>query len=845
MASNKDLPKVLVLSFSGLGSQNATGQLVGDLFANWPSDRLLQLYWAHHPKVGVRGIDLANVHPDEVLRQVRLFEPELIYLRPADNHLEYAQLTINICQKVMCPTVTHIMDDWPARQGEKENGAALVELLMQAIKQSSLCLTICREMSEAYRERYGRDFKQFANGVDVNRWDALQGPTTDAPFIVRYCGALADDMQQKSILDIGKVLKSLHQEGLNVRFEIYTMPWFQEVAKTLCDDTDCVVVNDLVNYADYPALLASANALVLAYNFDERSRRYTQYSFANKTPECLASGRPVLVYGPLNIPSVRFVSENDLGWVVMKNDLGELRKALLQIMKSRELAAQKASIARQFIFKHFDLNNIRDDFQSLLQQTLENHAMGLKSFTRDDNVAVDETQVVYEYFRRRKPDHQGMMVDVGAHHGTAFKDFLEDGWQVHGFEPDPTNYAYVSQRYGENPSVTLNQLAVGASTGDELSFYASEQSTGISSLIPFHEGHEEVAKVKTIRLDDYLAATDVAKIDFLKIDTEGFDLRVLEGFDWERFQPDVIECEYEDAKTLKIGYDLYDLGQFLVDRGYTVFISEWLPIVRYGIRHQWRQLNQFPTKNIGGKSWGNFLAFKEAISIQDAEHLFHTVLAQKNPDKVLLEPVAPQATVPSRTQSQSRTGAKAPSKPPQPALPSGAIRNHLRILKGFLSSKAGVLMSLMAGSALLLLNLESFLSGSLMDMAATASALLLVVHLIAYLMERVRFEGQNNTQTERAYGNVQQQITVMQHRLTELDRLSEAESSMRRLQKKVDALSTREATPLADKQSLSMDVKRLAEQIVELSEGLDRVTEQNMDIKRKLPEIVQMIHNTK
>ena len=52
----------------------------------------------------------------------------------------------------------------------------------------------------------------------------------------------------------------------------------------------------------------------------------------------------------------------------------------------------------------------------------------------------------------------------------------------------------------------------------------------------------------------------LSKIDFLKIDVEGLDWNVLKGVPWDRVKPEVIECEFEDAKTLALGHTYRDIA---------------------------------------------------------------------------------------------------------------------------------------------------------------------------------------------------------------------------------------------------------------------------------------------
>jgi hypothetical protein len=65
-----------------------------------------------------------------------------------------------------------------------------------------------------------------------------------------------------------------------------------------------------------------------------------------------------------------------------------------------------------------------------------------------------------------------------------------------------------------------------------------------------------------------------------------------------------------------MGYIFHDLARYLVDKGYTVYVSEWHPIIRYGIRHDWNQLLRYPCELADTKGWGNLLAFRDPIDEQ-------------------------------------------------------------------------------------------------------------------------------------------------------------------------------------------------------------------------------------
>jgi FkbM family methyltransferase len=212
------------------------------------------------------------------------------------------------------------------------------------------------------------------------------------------------------------------------------------------------------------------------------------------------------------------------------------------------------------------------------------------------------------------------MIDVGAHIGTTIAPFMEKDWEIHAFEPDPDNRKRLLSFIKDNKNIKLSTNAVTNKSGLELSFYSSEVSSGISGLSNFHKSHKEIAKVKTITLKDYVRQNSIQEINFLKIDTEGHDLFVLEGFDWiNDSHPEIIICEFEDNKSKDLGYTTKDLIMFLREQEYIITISEWYPIIEYGSKHRWKRFLQ--TENVellDSNSWGNLIAIKQVKNLQQS-----------------------------------------------------------------------------------------------------------------------------------------------------------------------------------------------------------------------------------
>jgi FkbM family methyltransferase len=165
-----------------------------------------------------------------------------------------------------------------------------------------------------------------------------------------------------------------------------------------------------------------------------------------------------------------------------------------------------------------------------------------------------EDRRLAELLRRRR---RGFYIDVGAWHpekDSTTKYFYDRGWRGINVEPHPTFFAMLER---ERPrDINLN-VALGDRPGDEAFTLVGE--TGLSTFEkPFAasaerwvlENREEPAVVTTVpvritTLAD-ICRTNVPagmEIDFLKIDVEGWEDRVLRGADWDAYRPNILVIE--------------------------------------------------------------------------------------------------------------------------------------------------------------------------------------------------------------------------------------------------------------------------------------------------------------
>ncbi len=211
------------------------------------------------------------------------------------------------------------------------------------------------------------------------------------------------------------------------------------------------------------------------------------------------------------------------------------------------------------------------------------------------------------------------MIDVGAHFGTSFRSYLNLGWRVVAFEPDSTKHDKLKP-YQANPLFTFYPAAVAENPRENVQFYTSPESTGIASLVPFRSSHQPSETVAVTTLRHELPKLGINAIDYLKIDTEGYDLQVLQGHDWE-IKPEIIMCEFDEIKTRPQGFGHHKIGELLLSHGYVVYCSQWAPLVKYGSGHAWHSISHYPCDLHHPDAWGNYIAIRLDANLDTMETL--------------------------------------------------------------------------------------------------------------------------------------------------------------------------------------------------------------------------------
>lgn len=137
--------------------------------------------------------------------------------------------------------------------------------------------------------------------------------------------------------------------------------------------------------------------------------------------------------------------------------------------------------------------------------------------------------------------------DIGANQGQSIERFKKIFFKptIHAFEPIKFEFDKLKNKYQNDPNVILNNFAVG-DVVDIKDFFITAK-TGNSSFNKISKNTEwikkrsrqygttvenyvqKIEKVEIITLDKYCNNSNINSIDLIKIDTQGYEDKVLEG----------------------------------------------------------------------------------------------------------------------------------------------------------------------------------------------------------------------------------------------------------------------------------------------------------------------------
>jgi len=166
----------------------------------------------------------------------------------------------------------------------------------------------------------------------------------------------------------------------------------------------------------------------------------------------------------------------------------------------------------------------------------------------------------------------GFFIEVGASNGIRLSNtyLLEKQYKWTGICCEPNPKCFEKLVVNRPNSICINE-AVYSKSGLTLTFDIDNNCdlfSGISSHIDKHRSrvdlNKETIKVKTITLTEVLDNSNAPKfIEYMSLDTEGTELEILKGLDFEKYTFGLIDIEHNKVEPRRT-----EMKELLLSNGY-------------------------------------------------------------------------------------------------------------------------------------------------------------------------------------------------------------------------------------------------------------------------------------
>tara|TARA_B110000037_G_scaffold206615_1_gene252736 strand:+ start:1983 stop:2717 length:735 start_codon:yes stop_codon:yes gene_type:complete len=190
--------------------------------------------------------------------------------------------------------------------------------------------------------------------------------------------------------------------------------------------------------------------------------------------------------------------------------------------------------------------------------------------------------------------------DIGAHKGESINLFLKHFIikKIYSFEASPINFEKLLiaknnyQKKFKNTEIIIENFALGDKIGNVCLNQSIESSSSTLNQINIHSNYfkkkQKLLKsdnkkffqnieVKMITLEDYLKKKQISNIDFIKIDTEGYEFEILRGLKVMISEVKLIMFEHHYDDMIKKSYKYSDISKFLKDNDFEKIYKSKMP----------------------------------------------------------------------------------------------------------------------------------------------------------------------------------------------------------------------------------------------------------------------------
>ena len=320
---------------------------------------------------------------------VKRASPDVVFLAAGDYAFTY-EIAVKIADLAGCALVVLCTDDYflkedtqkkkpvkgrrKQRQTAVHDGSLLKKItekqfmstVHRTMKRAECILCMCDEMRDRYRELFKKQTYTIYTGAierDIRRKEK------EKPMI-SYVGYLGGN-RHKSLIELGNAISKLRLAYGPDAIEVYSNEKRPQIVAELqkCPgirfhgEADPGKAAEVIEDSDY---------VVHIEGFDPKSRKAVRYSISTKIADYLMNGSCIIAYGPEEVASMRYLSDNGAAVVITTGELlGEKLAEIFADQKKRESIVKNA---RLLAHKNHELKKVSERINKILHRAVDNYS---------------------------------------------------------------------------------------------------------------------------------------------------------------------------------------------------------------------------------------------------------------------------------------------------------------------------------------------------------------------------------------------------------------------------------------------------------------------------------------
>lgn len=306
------------------------------------------------------------------------YNPDVIFFIAGDVAIVH-DIVKWISKKMNLPYLVYFTDDYIINKYKNGFFGYLYNKILEqkykyTINNAEKCYAIGEIMSYEYSKLFNKNFDVLINCIDFQNITTHDKKVLDkGRIIISYIGGLHLN-RWKTLVELGELFSLINNRySINCSINLYAIQNPTPSELELLNKSP-LAFKGALNNKEIAEVVNNSDFLVHVESFDETSRAQTQFSISTKIPEYLSSNRPIIVYGPSEVASIRLINENKLGLVLTELDNKEdIIRKIMNLINDANLRDLMIDRAFNYAREHFNAAKMRNMLRNDINDIVYTH----------------------------------------------------------------------------------------------------------------------------------------------------------------------------------------------------------------------------------------------------------------------------------------------------------------------------------------------------------------------------------------------------------------------------------------------------------------------------------------